>query len=119
MIQGRVWRSGEPQDDFQFDQISAYLSDEDVLLWVDLCDPDHDALCELAEELGLNHWAVEDALAAAERVKTTAYESHTFLTVYAVDVVAEAAEQSMPILSARRISAFVLPRGLITVRLTA
>ena len=119
-VQGRVWRSGKPHDDFKFDDISDYLREPDALVWVDLCDPDHDALCSLADELGLNRWAVEDAVAAAERVKATAYETHTFFTVYAVHVVANAsADGPRRMLSMHRISAFVLPRGLITVRLTS
>jgi magnesium transporter len=118
-IQGRIWRCGKPQDDFQVGKIADYLSEHDTLVWVDLCDPDHDALRELAAELGLNVWAVEDAVAAAERVKATAYATHTFFTVYAVDVVAEATDDPQPMLATRRISAFVLPRGLITVRLTS
>jgi magnesium transporter len=117
-IQGRVWRSGQPQDDFAFERISDYLDEDGTLVWVDLCDPDHETMCGLAEELGLNHWAVEDAVAAAERVKATAYATYLFLTVYAVDVVAGATGSSPRMLSMRRISAFVLPRGLITVRLT-
>ncbi len=117
-IQGRVWRCGEPQDDFEVGGIAGYLGESDTLVWVDLCEPDHDTLCELAAELGLNSWAVEDAVAAAERVKATAYATHTFCTVYAVDVVADAADEPQPMLAMRRISAFVLPRGLITVRLT-
>ncbi|OBH10572.1 magnesium transporter CorA family protein [Mycobacterium sp. E1747] len=117
-IQGRVWRHGKPQDDFTFEDISEYLREPDALVWVDLCVPDHDALCELAAELGLNTWAVEDAVAAAERVKATAYESHTFFTVYAVEVAAAATDEPRRMLSMHRISAFVLSRGLITVRLT-
>ncbi len=121
-VQGRVWLSGKPQDHFEFDKISCYLSQEDTLVWADLCDPDHDTLRDLATELGLNAWAVEDAVAAAERVKATAYATHTFFTVYAVDVVADATEvsvHSQRMLAMRRISAFVLPRGLITVRLSS
>lgn len=119
-IQGRVWRCGQPQDEFEFDKIADYLGEDDTLVWADLCDPDHDTLRDLAAELGLNDWAVEDAVAAAERVKATAYPTHTFFTVYAVDVVADAAADTpRPMLAMRRISAFVLPRGLITVRLTA
>jgi Mg2+ and Co2+ transporter CorA len=53
-IQGRVWRSGKPQDDFRFADISDYLAEPDALVWVDLSDPDHDTLCDLASELGLN-----------------------------------------------------------------
>ena len=48
-IQGRVWRSGKPQDDFEFDKISGYLSEDDTLVWADLCDPDHDTLRDLAQ----------------------------------------------------------------------
>ncbi|WP_176358085.1 magnesium transporter CorA family protein [Mycobacterium persicum] len=120
--QGCVWRCGEPQDDFEFDRISDYLVEDDTLVWVDLCDPDHDTLRELAAELGLNPWAVEDAVAVAERVKATAYDTHTFFTVYAVDVSfvanAGAGTDRQPMLAMHRISAFVLARGLITVRLT-
>ncbi|GAA4293265.1 magnesium transporter CorA family protein [Mycobacterium paraffinicum] len=117
-IQGRLWRHGKPQDEFAFDDISEYLREPDALVWVDLCEPDHDALCGLAAELGLNTWAVEDAVAAAERVKATAYETHTFFTVYAVHVEGEGTDEPRRMLSMQRISAFVLPRGLITVRLT-
>lgn len=117
-IQGRVWRDGKAQDDFEFDKISDYLTEPDTLVWADLCEPDHDTLCGLADELGLNRWAVEDAVAAAERVKATAYESHTFFTVYAVHVAADTADTGERMLSMQRISGFVLPQGLITVRLT-
>ncbi|MCV7229159.1 magnesium transporter CorA family protein [Mycolicibacterium komossense] len=117
-IRGRVWRAGQPQDDFDFDRISDYLLEDGALFWVDMYDPDHDALSALAGELGLNIWAVEDAVAPSERVKATVYGSHTFFTVYAVDVVnADAAGDAQSTLTKHRISAFVLPHGLVTVRL--
>ncbi len=118
-IQGRVWRCGKPQDDFEVGGIAGYLGESDTLVWVDLCEPDHDTLRDLAAELGLNSWAVEDAVAVAERVKATSYATHTFFTVYAVEVIADATGTPRPMLAMRRISAFVLPQGLITVRLTA
>jgi magnesium transporter len=118
-IQGRVWRCGKPQDDFEVGRIAGYLGEDDTLVWVDLCEPDHDMMGYLATELGLNAWAVEDAVGAAERVKATTYATHTFFTVYAVDVVADVSDDPQPMLATRRISAFVLPRGLITVRLTS
>lgn len=117
-IQGRVWRRGELQDGFAVGRIPDYLDDHEALVWVDLCNPDHGTLCDLADELGLNSWAVEDAVAAAERVKATTYGANTFFTVYAVDVVASADGTPQRMLSMHRVSAFVLPRGLITVRLT-
>jgi magnesium transporter len=105
-----VWRNGVAQDDFDFDTISELLTQDDTLVWVDIFDPDHDTLAALARELGLNIWAVEDAVAPSERVKATVYATHTFFTVYAVDIVDST-------LIKHRISAFVLPRGLVTVRL--
>ncbi len=116
-IRGRVWRRGEAQPDFDFEAVSDYLRDEDTLVWVDLFDPDHETLKDLADELGLNIWAVEDAVAPAERVKARLDATHTFFTVYAVDVVAEPDDPTRMVLTKHRISAFVLPQVLVTVRL--
>jgi magnesium transporter len=116
-VQGRVWRSGQPVDDgFTFSAISDCLADEQTLVWADIYDPDHDALRELATELGLNTWAVEDAVAPKERTKVSVYQTHTFFTVYAVDT-REPDGDTSSLLVKYRISAFVLPRGLITIRL--
>jgi magnesium transporter len=112
-----VWRGGTPQDDFEFASVSDYLADPDTLVWADICDPDHAALAELAGELSLNDWAVEDALGDAERTKATVYKTHTFFTVYAVSP-AEPVDETAATLSTHRISGFVLPQGLITVRLS-
>jgi magnesium transporter len=65
----------------------------------------------------LNDWAVEDAVADAERTKATVYRSHTFFTVYAVAETGPA-DDTESALSMHRISGFVLPQGLITVRLS-
>ncbi|MDT5359412.1 MAG: magnesium transporter [Mycobacterium sp.] len=116
-IRGRVWRAGKSQDDFEFASISDYLVEKDTLVWADIYDPDHAALTELAKEVGLNDWAVEDAVADAERTKATVYRTHTFFTVYAV-AEADPADDTESALSMHRISAFVLPQALITVRLS-
>lgn len=117
-MRGRVWRAGQLQPDFVFDRISDYLTEEQSLVWVDLYDPDAEALRELATELGLNAWAVEDAVDPSERVKTTVYADHTFFTVYAVEMAApEPGAQPKSLLTRHRISAFVLDRALVTVRL--
>ena len=112
-----MWRAGKPQDDFEFASISDYLVEPDTLVWADIYDPDHAALKELAGELSLNDWAVEDAIADAERTKVNVYKTHTFFTVYAV-APADPPDESAPTLSEHRISGFVLPQGLITVRLS-
>ncbi len=117
-IRGRVWRNGEPQPDFEFDTISEYLADPELLVWVDMYDPDHAALADLAAELGLSVWAVEDAVAPSERVKATIYPAYTFFTVYAVDMTTpDPDHEPGALLTRHRISAFVLERALVTVRL--
>jgi magnesium transporter len=115
-VRGRVWRAGKSQDDFEFASISDYLVEKDTLVWADIYDPDHVALTELAQELGLNDWAVEDAVGDAERTKATVYKTHTFFTVYAV-APTNPKDDTASVLSLHRISGFVLPQGLITVRL--
>ena len=117
-VRGRVWRAGKPQEDFEFAAISDYLVEKDTLVWADIYEPDHEALTDLAQELGLNTWAVEDALAEAERTKAQVYKTHTFFTVYAVTAVDDVANDTQSRLSLHRISGFVLPQGLITVRLS-
>ncbi|OBK70933.1 magnesium transporter CorA family protein [Mycobacterium sp. 1274761.0] len=116
-IRGRVWRSGKPQDDFVFSSISDYLVEDDTLVWCDIFDPEAATLSDLAQELGLNSWAVEDAVGEAERTKAAVYRTHTFFTVYAVSI-NEADDESGSMLSTHRVSGFVLPQGLITVRLS-
>jgi magnesium transporter len=116
-VRGRVWRAGKPQDDFDFPAISDYLAEDETLVWCDIYDPNHAILADLAQELGLNTWAVEDAVANLERTKANVYSTHTFFTVYNVTT-CEPADDSKSMLDVHRISAFVLPRGLITVRLS-
>ncbi|MGV0792943.1 magnesium transporter CorA family protein [Mycolicibacterium sp. XJ1819] len=118
-VRGRVWRGGKPQDDFDFSAISEYLADEDTLVWCDIYDPDHAILADLALELGLNDWAVEDAIAEVERTKAVSYRTHTFFTVYGVTVKdPPPTDDTESLLDVHRVSGFMLPRGLITVRLS-
>ena len=112
-----MWRAGKPQDDFDFPSISDYLAEDDALVWCDIYDPDHAILKDLAQELSLNTWAVEDAIAESERTKAVVYRTHTFFTVYGVTT-KEPADETQSMLDIHRISGFVLPRGLITVRLS-
>ncbi len=83
-IRGQIWRGGTRVDGFTLDTIDRYRDDPDVLVWADLENPTHATLSELATELDLSPFAIEDTLSAAERVKTVAYATHTFLMVYAV-----------------------------------
>lgn len=118
-VRGRLWRDGTPQDDFEFSALSDYLATEGTVVWCDIYDPDHAILHDLAEELGLNSWAVEDAIGDAERAKAVVYRTHTFFTVYGVITKDPfPTDLTESVLEMHRISGFVLPRGLITVRLS-
>ncbi len=116
-VRGRVWRNGNVvAEDFNLTQIASYLNEPDSLTWVDLCDPDHRVLQELAEELLLEPLAVEAAISDSVRAKATRYATHTFITVYAVKINTAHIDGPMTRLTTRKVSAFVFPRGLITVR---
>jgi magnesium transporter len=124
-VRSRLWSNGELEaEDFPFDRISDYLDREGALVWVDICDPDSEHLAALAEELALDPLAVEDAVATAERAKATRYTDHIFLTAYAVTPrhLRPTTQPGGPTdrapsgLSMTRVSAFVLHRGMVTVR---
>ncbi|MGV8979443.1 MAG: magnesium transporter CorA family protein [Cellulomonas sp.] len=119
IVRTRLWRNGVLElEDFPFEDVSQYLGEADCLVWVDLCEPDPDHLAELARELDLVPQAVEDALARQERVKSIRYATHTFLTVYGTRLATGDGSDPdrAPGLEVSRISAFVLPRGVVTVR---
>ena len=119
IVRSRLWRDGVLEaEDFPFERTSDYLSQEDCLVWVDLCAPDPAHLSELAQELALDPLAVEDALARQERVKSIRYATHTFLTVYATSLADRDASPALRESGLRisRVSVFVLPRGIVTVR---
>ncbi|WP_299569153.1 magnesium transporter CorA family protein [uncultured Williamsia sp.] len=124
-ITGQIWRDGAPVDGFDLAVISDCLTESHTLVWADLEDPSEETMGRLAEELDLSPWAVEDALAAAERTKATTYAHHTFVTVYAVRCSADAGVRASdtPVgasqsIATQRISVFIKRNALITVRLT-
>ncbi len=111
MPRTRVWRRGVLADeDFPVEKVSDYLEQDDCVVWADLCVPDRDDLEQIADELGLDPLAVEDALEHHERPKLERYPTHKFLTTYALHFDAEGG------LKTAKISAFLLPRALVTVR---
>ncbi|MGC3955882.1 MAG: magnesium transporter CorA family protein [Propionicimonas sp.] len=114
MVQGRVWREGTLQrEDVGLAELSDLLADPQSLVWLDLVKPEPEVLAALAEELNLDRHAVEDAVSPNERPKATRHAGHVFLTCYATRLTVD--DQGLQ-LATPRISAFVLPNGLITVR---
>jgi magnesium transporter len=119
-VRTKLWRDGRLEvEDFPLQEISDHLLEEGALVWLDLCEPDHDLLRQLADELALDPHAVEDAISSGERPKATRHATHTFVTAYATRLEAGGDPQLGELqsrLQASRVSAFVLPGGIVTVR---
>ena len=119
-VRTRLWRDGRLElEDFPLEEISDHLQDEGALVWLDLCEPDHDLLLKLAGELTLDPHAVEDAITSGERPKATRHATHTFVTVYGTHLEVGGNPQLGALqsrLQISRVSAFVLPAGIVTVR---
>jgi len=119
-VRTMLWRKGgDVVEDFVLDEVSERLHEAGSLFWVDLCDPSPELLDQLAAELSLDPHAVEDSIAHAERPKATRHPSHTFVTVYAtrLEVAGGAGRGALESrLEATRVSSFVLPNGVVTVR---
>ena len=96
---------------FPVTDISDYLTDRTVTIWLDLRRPSHDDLGVLSEEFGLHPLAVEDAGLEHQRPKLDRYGSHLFLTAYAAKLDTATGE-----LASSELSAFITPQALITVR---
>ena len=81
-VRTRLWRDGLVDvENFPIEDVSDHLQEEGALVWLDLCDPDHELLLKLADELTLDSHAVEDAISSGERPKATRHATHTFVTV--------------------------------------
>ena len=119
-VRSQLWRHGVPeQTDFPLAELSDHLADPDALFWVDICEPDHQKLLQLAQELDFDRHAVEDAISFAERPKVTRHPHHLFLVTYATMLDTEnleGEEDHDSRLRLTKVSAFMLPRGLVTVR---
>jgi magnesium transporter len=112
-VRTRAWRDGKVlAEDFPFDQVSDYVDAGDCLVWADVCAPDAEVLASLADELGLDPHAVEDAAARDERPKAARYPTHTFVTTDALR-----REPGAGQVLATHVSVFATKRAFVTVRL--
>jgi magnesium transporter len=111
-MRSRAYRKGELEaEGFPLAEVSDYLATPDTIVWVDLCDPNHEELEQLKDELGLHELAVEDALEPHQRPKLDHYDEHFFLSCHMVDLAADRVT-----LVKTEIDAFVGDRWFITVR---
>jgi magnesium transporter len=112
MSRTRLYRNGVLEaENFPPADISTYLADPTATVWFDLGTPTAEDLAAISEELGLHPLAVEDAVHEHERPKLDRYESHLFLTAYAVGL--DAVTGSLDL---REVAAFVKDNVLVTVR---
>ncbi|MEO9329153.1 magnesium transporter CorA family protein [Gordonia aurantiaca] len=126
-VHGQIWRDGRAVEGFDLDRLATCPGQSDTIAWADLECPSRETLARVAADLDLDPFAVEDSVAASERVKSVAYARHMFFMVYAVTVCdrtdAPHVGPGSPHARARmfdlhRISIFVKDNVLVTVRLS-
>ena len=106
------YRDGKLElEGFPVADISDYLADGSVTIWLDLRGPDRADLAVLSEEFGLHPLAVEAALRPSQRPKLDRYRSHLLLTAYGTRLDTGTGE-----LTTSEIAAFITSKALITVR---
>src|SRR6266571_4691461 len=87
MERTRVYRNGVLEaESFPVADISDHLAVPGTVVWLDLCAPDQDDLAAVSEEFGLHPLAVEDAIHEHQRPKLDRYQTHLFLSTYAVSL---------------------------------
>lgn len=112
MVSTRLYRNGVlVAENFPAADISDHLDDPAATVWLDMCAPSKDDLAMISEELGLHELAVEDAVHEHQRPKLDRYDSHCFLTAYAVRL-----DTDSGLLNSSELAAFITPRALVTVR---
>ncbi|WP_433190478.1 magnesium/cobalt transporter CorA [Actinoallomurus sp. CA-150999] len=112
MPRTRLYRNGVLEaEGFPIADVSDYIEDSAVTVWFDLCRPTAEDLASISEELGLHPLAVEDAIHEHQRPKLDRYDSHLFVTAYAVRLNADTGA-----LGTSEVAAFVTRNALVTVR---
>jgi magnesium transporter len=112
MARTRLYREGKlVSEDFPVEDISEYLREPAVCVWLDYCSPTAEDLASITEEFDLHPLAVEDAITEHERPKLDRYDSHLFLSAYAVRL-----NTDTGVLDSSEIDAFVMRNAFVTVR---
>ena len=112
MARTRLYRNGVLEaEGFPVAEVSDHLEDPSSVVWMDVCEPDAKDLASIAEELQLHPLAVEDAVAEHQRAKVDRYDTHLFITGYAVRL-----DPVSGTLAWAEVDAFVTRQALVTVR---
>jgi magnesium transporter len=108
----RLYRGGKlVLENFPVERISDYLEEEGASVWLDYCAPTKAELATIVEEFQLHPLAVEDAVNEHQRPKLDRYDTHLFLSAYAVQLDTNTGE-----LHTSEIDVFITRNALITVR---
>ncbi|HTA15271.1 MAG TPA: magnesium transporter CorA family protein [Solirubrobacteraceae bacterium] len=112
MAHTRLYRDGKlVLEDFPVGDISEHLRDKSACVWLDYCTPTKAELATIVEELRLHPLAVEDAVNEHQRPKLDHYDSHLFMSAYAVRLDTASGE-----LCTSEIGVFITSNALVTVR---
>jgi magnesium transporter len=112
MARTRLYRDGKlVLEDFPVADISDYLEDPSACVWLDYCTPTEAELATVVEEFQLHPLAVEDAVNEHQRPKLDRYDSHLFLSAYAVKLDTGSGQ-----LRTSEIGAFIMKNALVTIR---
>jgi magnesium transporter len=90
--------------------VSDLMASACELVWIDLDSPEPKVLEQLADELGLHHLSVEDALDEHQRDKYVHFEHHVFLVAHAIGL-----DVTQATLRSTEVDAFVGDRWIVTV----
>jgi magnesium transporter len=112
MTRTRLYRSGVLEvENFPVQDISEHIRQPGVTVWLDMCAPDADDLATISDELSLHQLAIEDAGQERQRPKLDRYDSHLFVTAYAVTLDVVTGE-----LGTFEVAVFITHNALVTVR---
>ena len=103
-------------ENFPLASVGGYLHDSGALVWADMLNPNAAMLTSLADELGFDEHALEDVVEQNQRTKATRYADHSVLTVYATGLGPQLPGSIASRLLTAKISIFVLPTAVVTIR---
>lgn len=75
-----LYRQGQLPQEIPLRDVSNFIHDPAVFIWIELRDPDYPQLEQLGEELGLHELALEDAITTHQRPKLEEYGDHLFIS---------------------------------------
>jgi magnesium transporter len=112
MARTRLYRDGElVLEDFPVKDISEHVKDPQACVWLDYCEPTAKELATIADELQLHPLAVEDAVNEHQRPKLDRYDTHLFMSVYALSLDTRSGQ-----LQRSEVDVFITRNALVTVR---